>query len=106
MSRAPNEGERMDRARQGHRGDGERGSSGASPTYPPPQPTGLTPVLERNIHALEARRLREETHAPVQERIADAVTRFTGSMLFVYLHLEASGCGSLRISVGSPACRG
>jgi len=48
-------------------------------------------VLERNIHALEARRQREETHAPLQERIADAVTRFTGSMLFVYLHLAGFG---------------
>jgi uncharacterized membrane protein len=64
---------------------------GASPTYPPPQPAGLTPVLERNIHALEARRRREERRAPAQERIADAVTRFTGSMPFVYLHLAVFG---------------
>src|SRR5829696_5242984 len=64
---------------------------GASPTYPPPQPAGLTPVLERNIHALEARRRREERRAPAQERIADAVTRFTGSMPFVYLHLAIFG---------------
>jgi uncharacterized membrane protein len=64
---------------------------GAGPTYPPPQPTGLTPVLERNIHAIEARRRREETRAPAQERIAGAVTRFTGSMSFVYLHLAVFG---------------
>jgi uncharacterized membrane protein len=64
---------------------------GAGPTYPPPQATGLTPVLERNIHAIEARRRREETRAPAQERIAGAVTRFTGSMSFVYLHLAVFG---------------
>src|SRR5215204_953769 len=64
---------------------------GAGPTYPPPQPAELTPVLERNIHALEARRRREETRAPAQERIAGAVTRFTGSMSFVYLHIAVFG---------------
>jgi uncharacterized membrane protein len=61
------------------------------PTYPLPQPTGLTPVLERNIHAIEARRRSEEKRAPAQERIAGAVTRFTGSMSFVYLHLAVFG---------------
>src|SRR5215207_819152 len=64
---------------------------GAGPIYPPPQPPGLTPVLERNIHAIEARRQREETRAPAQERIAGAVTRFTGSMSFVYLHIAVFG---------------
>src|ERR671910_3295992 len=64
---------------------------GAGPTYPPPQPTGLTPVLERNIHAIEARRRSEEKRAPAQERIAGAETRFTGSMSFVYLHLAVFG---------------
>ena len=62
---------------------------GEGPTYPPPH--GLTPVLERNIHAIEARRRSEETRAPAQERIAGAVTRFTGSMSFVYLHLAVFG---------------
>jgi uncharacterized membrane protein len=63
---------------------------GAGPTYRL-SPPGLTPVLERNIHAIEARRRREETRAPAQERIAGAVTRFTGSMSFVYLHLAVFG---------------
>jgi hypothetical protein len=30
------------------------------PTYPLPQPSGLSPVLERNIRALQRRREREE----------------------------------------------
>ena len=63
----------------------------AGPTHPPPQPPGLSSVLERNIQALKARREREEAEATGQERIADAITRFTGSMLFVYLHLAFFG---------------
>ncbi|HEX8663943.1 MAG TPA: DUF1003 domain-containing protein [Beijerinckiaceae bacterium] len=61
------------------------------PTYPPPPAAGLTTVLERNIRSLQERRQREEAHAPAQEKLADAITRFTGSMLFVYLHLAVFG---------------
>jgi uncharacterized membrane protein len=61
------------------------------PTYPPPQPSGLSPVLERNIRALQLRRQQEEKEATVEERLADAITRFTGSMRFVYLHLAFFG---------------
>jgi uncharacterized membrane protein len=70
-----------------------RGGKGArkSPTFRPPQPSGLSPVLERNIQSLKARREREEAEATAQERIADAITRFTGSMLFVYIHLVIFG---------------
>jgi uncharacterized membrane protein len=63
----------------------------AGPTYPPPQPSGLSPVLERNIQALQLRREREEREATAEERIAEAITRFTGSMRFVYLHLAFFG---------------
>lgn len=61
------------------------------PTYQPPQTPGLSAVLERNIQALQARRKREEVEATLQDRIADRVTRFTGSMRFVYLHLILFG---------------
>ncbi len=64
---------------------------GAGPIYPPPQPSGLSPVLERNIRALQRRREREEKGASAEERIAEAITRFTGSMRFVYLHLAFFG---------------
>ena len=64
---------------------------GPSPTRPPPHPPGLTTVLERNIQALSDRRSREEAEASFQDRVAEAVTRFTGSMLFVYLHLAFFG---------------
>jgi uncharacterized membrane protein len=76
------------------RSDGEaragRGA-GTGPTYPPPQPRGLSPVLERNIRALQLRRQREENEATAEERVAEAITWFTGSMRFVYLHLAFFG---------------
>jgi len=62
-----------------------------SATYQPPQPSGLTPILERNIEALYNRRKREEQASSLQERAADAITRFSGSMSFVYLHLLIFG---------------
>src|ERR687894_398238 len=62
-----------------------------SPMVPPPQPPGMTPVLERNIRSLQLRRQREEATAGWQERTADTITRFTGSMTFVFLHMAAFG---------------
>jgi len=44
-------------------------------------------VVDRNIVALVERRHEDERGKSTQDRIADRVTRFTGSMLFVYLHL-------------------
>jgi uncharacterized membrane protein len=62
-----------------------------SPTLPPPGPTGLNDALSRNIAALEERRAQDEAGASRQNRLAQAITRFTGSMLFVYLHLGIYG---------------
>ena len=62
-----------------------------TPTYNSPSPEGMSPVLERNIQELCERRGREETAATPQEKLADAITAFTGSMVFVYLHLAAFG---------------
>src|SRR5215216_5736685 len=53
--------------------------------------SGLSDVLARNIKTLYARRQREAAADSLQDRIADAITRFTGSMLFVYLHLLIFG---------------
>src|SRR5437868_4362969 len=61
------------------------------PTYPLPPVEGLAPALDRNIEALRQRRLREEEAASWEDRVADAITRFTGSMLFVYIHLAIFG---------------
>ena len=75
----------------GRRKTSTAGIRGGGPTYPPPSPPGLSPVLERNIRALQERREREGAEASAEERIADAITRFTGSMVFVYLHLAFFG---------------
>ncbi len=61
------------------------------PTWPPPPARGLGTVLERNIQALAERRKREQSQADLQDRLADAITGFTGSMVFVYLHLAVFG---------------
>ena len=77
------------------------------PTYPPPPLRGLAPVLDRNIEALRQRRLREESASSAQDRIADAITRFSGSMLFVYIHLAVFGfwiVPNLHWLPGVPAC--
>jgi uncharacterized membrane protein len=52
---------------------------------------GMTSVMERNIRTLLERRMREEQHEPRQVRVADAITRFTGSMAFVYIHAVLFG---------------
>lgn len=44
-------------------------------------------IIERNIEALIARRREEDRTRSRQDKVADAVTRFTGSLRFVYLHL-------------------
>jgi uncharacterized membrane protein len=48
-------------------------------------------VVDRNIVALLERRREDELRKSRQDRIADRVTRFTGSMLFVYIHLTLFG---------------
>src|SRR4051812_44384112 len=66
----------------------ENTRSGAlGPTVSPPRPPGLTPVLDRNIKVLESRRKQEELNATAELRVADRITQFTGSMVFVYIHV-------------------
>ena len=48
-------------------------------------------VLVNNIQTLLAKREAEERQAVVQQRVADRITRFVGSMRFVYLHLSIFG---------------
>jgi uncharacterized membrane protein len=52
---------------------------------------GLARVVDRNVRALLARRVGEERTKRGSERMADGVTRFTGSMRFVYIHLVLFG---------------
>ncbi|MFL5287950.1 MAG: DUF1003 domain-containing protein [Rhodopila sp.] len=63
----------------------------STPTVPPPPPESLSSALRRNIKALQERRAQEAAAATRQERLADAITAFTGSMIFVYLHLVLYG---------------
>jgi uncharacterized membrane protein len=63
----------------------------ATPTIPPPRPDDLSSALRRNIQALENRRRQEAAAAPAEARVAEAITRFTGSMRFVYVHLALYG---------------
>ena len=63
----------------------------ATPTVPPPGPESLSSALRRNIEALEERRRQEAAAAPTEARVAEAITRFTGSMRFVYVHLALYG---------------
>jgi uncharacterized membrane protein len=48
-------------------------------------------IVERNIDALLSRQKHEETKKTFEESVAGAITRFTGSMLFVYIHLVLFG---------------
>jgi uncharacterized membrane protein len=59
----------------------------SSPSTPAVEPNVLASVLERNIDALRDKRQEEERKASLQDRIAELITRFSGSMAFVYVHL-------------------
>jgi len=48
-------------------------------------------VIDRNIRSLLEHRHALDRQRPAPERVADAVTRFTGSMTFVFIHLAVYG---------------
>jgi uncharacterized membrane protein len=52
---------------------------------------GMARIVERNIEALLERRKEEDRRKSAEERIADVVTSFAGSMVFVYIHLSMFG---------------
>jgi uncharacterized membrane protein len=51
----------------------------------------MAQVVDRNIQALLEQRREQAQGRSRQERIADRITRFTGSMKFVYIHLLLFG---------------
>jgi uncharacterized membrane protein len=57
----------------------------------PEEPEGphplLSHIMERNIRTIMRLRLQTARERHLQERLADAITAFSGSMGFVYLHL-------------------
>lgn len=71
---------------------GSKGDASLAAALEPPdgQPTFAT-ALERNITALRKRQKAEEASASREQRLADAITRFGGSMRFVYLHVLLVG---------------
>lgn len=55
----------------------------------------LAQVVERNIESLLARRRAEQRRQTREEKAAEWIGRFAGSMLFVYLHLAVFGAWAL-----------
>jgi uncharacterized membrane protein len=56
-------------------------------TSPEQNVSGMAQIVERNIKALLERRKQEDSQKTTEERVADTITGFTGSMKFVYIHL-------------------
>jgi uncharacterized membrane protein len=52
-----------------------------------PTSDGMNRILTRNIEVLRAERARMMSQSPLSDRIADVITRFTGSMAFVIIHI-------------------
>jgi uncharacterized membrane protein len=64
-----------------HSGDGHEAGMEASEDNP-----RLCNAIEHNIRTLSALRHRETLRGSTQDRLADAITAFSGSMAFVYIH--------------------
>lgn len=71
---------------EARRGD-PRGASG--PTSP--DSANFASALRHNIAILRQRREAEEQNAGREQKLADAVTRFSGSIRFAYIHLALFG---------------
>jgi uncharacterized membrane protein len=70
---------------------------GNTPTKPAAR--ALAPALERNINAVIERRRRDAAAASGEEKAAAAISKFAGSMVFVYIHLVLFG-GWIVLNVG------
>ncbi len=66
-------------------------SQASGPMVRPPRAATMSTALSRNIDALVERRRKEAAAATREEKIAQAITGFTGSMRFVYLHVVIYG---------------
>ena len=54
-------------------------------------PGSMSGLIDRNVEALVKRRQQERARTGLEEKVADAITAFAGSMKFVYLHLAVYG---------------
>jgi uncharacterized membrane protein len=70
---------------------GEDFSNTAGSKIADPPQGDLASVLHRNITVLREKHREEERAESLQTRAADAITAFTGSMAFVYIHLVVVG---------------
>jgi uncharacterized membrane protein len=77
----------------------QSGASAIDPSTGALKPGNFASVLDRNIHVLREKRQEEEKKASLQDRIAEVITRFSGSMAFVYVHLALVG-GWVAINLG------
>jgi uncharacterized membrane protein len=68
-------------------------------TEVPPLAEGGLKLVARNVKALMDERRKEENQASVEQRVADRITAFAGSMSFVYLHAIVFGLWTV-INVG------
>ncbi|WP_395516127.1 DUF1003 domain-containing protein [Pseudorhizobium flavum] len=59
----------------------------------------ISHVLDRNINALILRRAQDESTLSRQQRVANGITAFVGSMVFVYIHAALFGLWIL-INIG------
>ncbi len=57
----------------------------------PDHSSRMTKVVERNIRALLERKEQEARERKTQDKVADSITRFAGSMAYVYIHLVVYG---------------
>jgi len=60
-------------------------------TPPKAKLSGMAHIVERNIRALTERQRAEDQNKRWQDRMADAITSFTGSITFVFIHLGLFG---------------
>lgn len=74
----------------------DRAQSGASPNRP--GNARLAEIVECNIETLVTLKRRRSQHRTLEGRVADGITGFSGSMLFVYIHVGLFGlwmvCGN------------
>jgi uncharacterized membrane protein len=61
------------------------------PTVPPPDPASLNTALYRNIDALRRHHQAEVRNAGFHDKLAERITAFVGSFVFVYIHIALFG---------------
>ena len=59
----------------------------------PPTPESLTALTKRNIELIAQLEATAAAKRSSTDRVADAITRFGGSMAFIYIHIAWFGGG-------------